>query len=75
MSLEKKSATALSWHMEQDVSLKKNANCYQREQNVIVSNALDYKNSHKTHPNEEQKKEKKNFRHLDLSKAWQAVHC
>lgn len=43
--------------MEQDVSLKKNANYYQREQNVTVSNALDNENSHKTCPNEEEQKQ------------------
>lgn len=46
--------------MEQDVSPKENANCYQREQNVTVSNALDNEKSHKTCPNEEKPKEKKN---------------
>lgn len=39
--------------MEQDVSLKKNANCYQREQNVTVSKALDNEKSPKTCRNEE----------------------
>lgn len=57
--LEKRDAIALSWHTEQDVSLKENANCYQREQNVIVSNALGYKNLHKTCPNKKPKKRKR----------------
>lgn len=52
--------------MEQDVSPKRNANCYQREQNVTVSNAFD---NEKTCPNEEkQKKKKMKLRHFNLLK-------
>lgn len=57
--LKKRDATASLWHTEQNVSLKENANCYQREQNVIVSNPLGYKNLHKTCPNKEQKRRKR----------------
>lgn len=55
---EKKEPILCSDTLGQDVSPKKNANCYQEEQNVTVSNALDNEKSHKTCPNEE--KQKKN---------------
>lgn len=51
------------------VSPKKNANCYQREQNVI--NGLD--NSHRMRTNK--KKKEKNLRHYNPLKPWKAVHC
>lgn len=52
---------------------KENANCYQREQNVIESNAADNEDSQKTCANEEQKKT--NLRRFNLLESQQAVHC